>query len=88
MYHIAGDRWLVPHDCLKFCLDFKVELMSDIIDVALCTELLSNTCKMTDHSLLTMKMVNSYNLKSDEVKSQTDDTEAECNRIHGVRNIG
>ena len=53
------DYMLLPHNCLKFCLDFKVELMSDIIDVALCTELLSNTCKIPDHSLLTVKMVNS-----------------------------
>ena len=64
------DYMLVPHDCLKFCLDFKVELMSDIIEAASCTELISNTCKMPDHSLLTVKMV--YDLSWDQMTSQVD----------------
>ena len=53
--------------------------MSDIIDVALCTELLSNTCKIPDHSLLTVKMMNSYDHESDEINSHMKDVEAECN---------
>ena len=46
--------------------------MSNIIEAASCTELISNACKIPDHSLLTVKMMNSYDLSSDEMTSQLD----------------
>ena len=43
------DYMLIRYDCWKFCLDFKVELMSDIIEAVSCSELLSNACKWLIH---------------------------------------
>ena len=54
------DYMVVPHECLQFCEFFKVDLMSDLMEKFSLSTLLSDKCKVSDHSMLTLKFHHSY----------------------------
>ena len=49
------DYFIIPHDQSHSCSEFKVELVSDIIERYGCIELVSERCKPPDHSMLEIK---------------------------------
>ena len=49
------DYMAVPFDCLGTCLDFKVLPSSKLISDCKCFDLISNRCRVPDHSLLFLK---------------------------------
>ena len=54
------DYMLLPHDCFSFCKDFRVDLMSELLLKFKLYPMLSDVCKVPDHSLLSMKLLYSY----------------------------
>ena len=48
------DYFFVPHDVLKFCSNFKVLTINDIIDKNNLQMLLSDKCKKPDHSVISV----------------------------------
>ena len=54
------DYFLIPHDSLKFCSDFTVDLMSDILESNGLYNMISDKCKAPDHSLLTLQFNATY----------------------------
>ena len=45
------DCFILPHDCLQYCIDFKVKTMSSIISEYNLYSNLSENCKAPDHSI-------------------------------------
>ncbi len=48
------DYFFVPHDVLKYCTNFKVQTMNDIIEKHNLQNLLHDKCKKPDHSLISL----------------------------------
>ena len=67
------DYFITPHDCLKFCDSFQVDLVSDILQKFGLYELFSTTCKAPDHSLLTLNLHHTY------IENTKSDIDAQCN---------
>ena len=63
------DYFLTPHDCLKFCKDFSILTMSEIMLKFDLYKLLSTVCKAPDHSLLTLKFDCTYSHLDHNVNS-------------------
>lgn len=54
------DYFLTPHDCIKFCKDFTVHTMSELLLEFDLYSLLSNVCKSPDHSMLSLQFYCTY----------------------------
>ena len=54
------DYFITPQDCLQFCQNFSVDLMSSLLEKYDLYSLLSQNCKAPDHSLLTLQFRYSY----------------------------
>ena len=54
------DYFLAPHDCIKFCKEFRVDLMSELLLKHNLYDMLSNVCKVPDHSMLSLKFQYSH----------------------------
>ena len=54
------DYCICPHEHLKFCTNFEVQTVSDVIDKFLLNGLFNSKCKMSDHSIVVVNITTSY----------------------------
>ena len=54
------DCIILPYDCIKFCLSFEVETISDLLNSWQLYNLVSQKCKPPDHSLISVSLNCSY----------------------------
>ena len=54
------DYFVVPHECLQYCREFSVKSVSDIVSEYKLQEIVSDNCKLPDHSILSAKIDMSY----------------------------
>ncbi len=60
------DYLCVPHNCVEFCKEFRVDTVSDLLATFDLFKLLSSNCKPPDHSVLTAKLSFTQTLEVDE----------------------
>ena len=54
------DYFVVPHECLQYCREFSVKTVSDFVSEYKLQEVVSDNCKLMDHSILSAKIDMSY----------------------------
>ncbi len=61
------DYFITPHDCLRFCDEFRVDLMSELMLSHNLYHMISNVCRVPDHSMLTLKMHYTFSARNDRL---------------------
>ena len=80
------DYFLTPYDCLDFCNNFKVDLVSDVLEKCNAYNLLSHKCRAPDHSILTLTVKHSYIADFDQQLSSTHDQDVNGRKLYLFKN--
>ena len=79
------DYFIVPHDQICACYELQVDLPTDLVEQYNCINLLSEHCKLPDHSMLTLKYALNYGDKPTDNRST--DTQFALNFEMGSTNL-